>query len=286
MSKIVDEVKASIRKFNVWAAVDITPKMAEELLELNIQNRPLKERTVALYTKEMTQGNWQFNGGSIVFSKEGRMIDGQHRLTAIVRSGTTQKFNIQTGLEDGAFATIDIGKVRSAGDVLAIEGHKQSTIMAQAVKLIINYDSNNMLRGKSMEKTERVTHQELLAWVEKRDKDVLAEHVSMGSKYHVSCKLLGSSTYTAFLYLFARKNLSQAKEFFDKFTTGEDISSKKNSPIYYLRQKLINNQGSKTEKYDSVHKYALLVKAWNNWRDHKEISRLYWTSEEGFPKIK
>lgn len=286
MSKISELVKENMKKVMVFPSISITPAIAKELLELNTDNRPVKERTVLLYSEEMKAGNWKFNGDSIRFSKAGRLIDGQHRLMAIIKSGTTQIFNVQTGLDDDSFAVIDIGKNRSAGDVLAMAKYKSPSILAAAAKIIMAYDSGMLANNKNMQKHERTSHQDILNWLESKDTVVLSACVDKAGKYNRNAKLFAPGTYAAFLYLFSRKNVQQAEEFFEKFSTGEGISSKSDSSIYILRQKLINIQASKTMNFDVDHRYALLIKAWNLFRKKKEVKKLYWSTDEEFPKIK
>ena len=40
----------------------------------------------------MRNGLWELNGAAIVIDEFGNLIDGQHRLSAVVESGTTQQF--------------------------------------------------------------------------------------------------------------------------------------------------------------------------------------------------
>ena len=64
----------------------ITPEMAEQYLSYNAKHRPIKEKKVNEYVVEMVQGNWKLNGKTVCFDRNGRLLNGQHRLTAVVRS--------------------------------------------------------------------------------------------------------------------------------------------------------------------------------------------------------
>lgn len=67
----------------------ITPADAARLLESNTGNfRKVNERTVARYAAEMARGEWQLNGEAIKFAGS-KLVDGQHRLNAIIKSGET-----------------------------------------------------------------------------------------------------------------------------------------------------------------------------------------------------
>ena len=64
----------------------ITPEQAQEYLDYNAKHRPIKEKKVDEYMHEMVNGSWKLNGKTICFDWNGRLLNGQHRLTAVVRS--------------------------------------------------------------------------------------------------------------------------------------------------------------------------------------------------------
>ena len=89
----------------------ITPALAEKYLSTNVEHqRHINTPKVALYAKMMKDGDWALDGQSIKFAKNGRsqvLIDGQHRLHAIILSGVPVEMVVQRGLELSAFKTLD-----------------------------------------------------------------------------------------------------------------------------------------------------------------------------------
>ena len=69
--------------------VTLTPALAAEWLNSNTCNRPLSTLRASRYARDMKAGDWRFNGETISFTADGRLVDGQHRLTAVVESGVT-----------------------------------------------------------------------------------------------------------------------------------------------------------------------------------------------------
>ena len=62
----------------------ITPAMATELLKTNSNNRPVKEKRILKYAKDMLEGNWiAETGETIKVLLNGKLGDGQHRLMAV-----------------------------------------------------------------------------------------------------------------------------------------------------------------------------------------------------------
>jgi hypothetical protein len=68
--------------------VEVTPAIAQEWLKGNCKNRPLNEAKVAFFAEKMRCGQWQLKGGFPVKRLEnGRLLNGQHRLNAVIRAG-------------------------------------------------------------------------------------------------------------------------------------------------------------------------------------------------------
>ena len=62
----------------------ITPELAAEFLKKNKSNRPLSSKHVIALAGSIERGEWMFTGESIKFSESDTLLDGQHRLSAIV----------------------------------------------------------------------------------------------------------------------------------------------------------------------------------------------------------
>src|SRR5262245_36541087 len=95
------------------ALVDLDPTKRDRLV------RPSK---VAEYARDMEAERWDVNGETLKMSSEGRILDGHHRLHACLKAKTAFRTGVVTNVPDEAFKSIDIGKVRSAGDLYQIAG--------------------------------------------------------------------------------------------------------------------------------------------------------------------
>lgn len=103
--------------------VTITPSIAEHMLtHCNTLNRKLNKRWVLFLADAIKKGEWQLNGEAIIFSKDLRLIDGQHRLEAIVAAGKEIESYVTTNIPDEHFVSIDTGHTRSGSHVLGIGG--------------------------------------------------------------------------------------------------------------------------------------------------------------------
>ena len=114
----------------------ITPDYAAALLAKNTSNRPFTSSHADTIANGIRRGEWKLNGDAIRISDDGVLLDGQHRLTAIVRAGVPVQSVVIGGLPRDVFDTIDIGaKRRSTADVLAIHGEKHYTTLSAAAYL-------------------------------------------------------------------------------------------------------------------------------------------------------
>lgn len=101
--------------------VNISPEIAEQYLKTNANNRKLNDKRVRQYAEDMSNGKWQLNGESIKFNKSGMLIDGQHRLSAIIKSGTSVQMLVTWGIDDSV-TTLDRGQGRTTAQCFAFGG--------------------------------------------------------------------------------------------------------------------------------------------------------------------
>lgn len=103
-------------------AMLVTPAMAQEWLDnSNIGNRRLRAWWAIALAAAMTRGEWILTHQGIAFDQNGRLIDGQHRLRAIIASGQPCMMFVFTGLDPRAFMAIDTGVKRSTADTTGLE---------------------------------------------------------------------------------------------------------------------------------------------------------------------
>lgn len=94
----------------------VTPEEARKLLTHNINNRALRTSIVRRLADDMRNGHWRTTHQGIAIASTGRILDGQHRLHAIVEANTPVQLMVATGLDEDAFRYIDCGQKRLAAD--------------------------------------------------------------------------------------------------------------------------------------------------------------------------
>jgi hypothetical protein len=255
--------------------VTITPKLAEAFLENNHTNRPLKPRHIAGLTQSMKEGDWKINGDTICVSKSGTIIDGQHRLHAIVKSQTTIQSWIIAGLDEDVFNTIDIGKKRTVADTLACRGEKNTTTLASSLRLLNEYycgavETNPLCSTSDIEK-------------------VLEEHPDMRESIFQSKGIKGLATpavITTCNYLFRKTSRLLAASFFTQLSQGTGLE--RGYPIHTLRERLVSNALSKS-KLSTPYIFGLFILAFNHYVRGTKVFVLKLEQKDGkminFPKV-
>ncbi|MFZ4767143.1 MAG: hypothetical protein ACOYMN_19495 [Roseimicrobium sp.] len=103
-------------------AVQLTPGVATRLLERNMHNRKLSEKVIQKYVSEIRAGEWRLTPGGIGFNDRGELVDGQHRLHAIVRAQTTVPMLITLSLPAASQEKVDRQRRRTLFDALFLAG--------------------------------------------------------------------------------------------------------------------------------------------------------------------
>lgn len=253
---------------------EITPEMAQVMLQRNTKNRPVNQSQLNRLTKEIIEDRWKVNGDAIRFNGKA-LVDGQHRLMAVIKAGKPIKTLVVEGLDSDVFQTIDIGKARSQGDTLAVEGHSNAKELAAMLSHIERY-----MTGRCLARTS-YTNAEILALAAKYPdaKDYM-------TKCHHGRGLVPRSLLMACNYLFSKKDPEKAAWFIQALISGKDISDE--HAVYVLRERLMRNALSKS-KLSSPYVFALIIKAWNADRQGKKLKVLKFCEEgdsgEAFPIV-
>lgn len=102
-------------------------------------NRPVRVGVVSQYAEMMKRGDWKLTHQGVAFDTHGILIDGQHRLMAIVKANVVVPMMVTRDTPEGAFSSIDCGVHRSVSDRLNINV-KVAAILTCAINIM---DGNN-----------------------------------------------------------------------------------------------------------------------------------------------
>lgn len=103
--------------YTTYELVDPTTA-AKWLLQNSVKNRLIDQRVVQKYAADMTAGRWSTIHQGICFNTEGTLVDGQHRLSAIIRSGVPIRIGVTRNAPVEFDAPVDRGRMRSEAVIL------------------------------------------------------------------------------------------------------------------------------------------------------------------------
>lgn len=254
-------------------AETITPQRAAQLLERNVRNRKLDDSTVRKYVMAMEEGRWVPLASQISLGDDGVLLDGQRRLSAVIKSGIAQQFVMVRGLPDEAQDNMDTQKRRTAGGQFQITGESSGSALAAAVKVAARYDLG--ARGAAI-----FSSNELAGYPKGypdmgQAREFLEEHPELRDsvRYGARLRKIGVSGQVAslFAWLFQQVALDpEVEEFYQALASGAGLAS--DSPIFVLREKLIASRNDKRSTRPKEIVAAEIIKAWNCWREGRRAT--------------
>lgn len=115
----------------------ITPERAAELLDRNRgDNRNLAASRIARYSKILEKGEWAVTHQGLAIDSDGHLMDGQHRLEAIVNSGKGATMMVCSDMDPEIFHKLDAGLARSAQSFLQGPYRSARTALARTMMQI------------------------------------------------------------------------------------------------------------------------------------------------------
>lgn len=254
----------------------ITPALAAEMLSYNTRNRPLTPSVVDRYAEQMADGKWGYTRVPVIFSDKGRLIDGQHRLSAIVQSGEVVFVDVAFGAPDETFDLIDVGKKRTAGDIFAINGVKDATHVAAATAWVFKYFRGSM-HGGGLDLSIGDLYEFYLSH------EGIIDSLSVGRKFGKS-RLTTPSLMTAMHYLCARISRSQADAYFETLGDGFGATGKFD-PALVVRNKLIE-AATVNERLSTSVVAGLTATGWNQMRSKLSGRGLRYNATKPCPRLR
>lgn len=260
----------------------ITPQRARQLLDSNAENQRLpKKNKIPQYARDMAAGNWHANTGeTIKVDVDGRVLDGQNRLRAVIMADTSIYFDIAYDVPTDAMQVIDTGVSRTAADVLRIAGAASRFRSAAIVRWVIMWDAGlPMGNGGTLRPTTSEVMQRYLAEPAAFD---------AAGKRAGDCQGCGLGTGSAAgvaHYLFGRMDMELTQQFFDQYVSGANLPPK--SAVLTLRNRMARIKADRITRQEQL---ALFIRAFNAFHEGRTLDQLIIVkndlSNSNFPALK
>lgn len=240
----------------------ITPAKAQEYLNKSGGNRNISKVVVDSYALTMKQGKWLLNGEPIVFDVDDILLNGHHRLHAIIKAGVAIKTFVTRGVEHDSYTTFDCGRHRTVGQLIGMQGIANYNTVAASITTSFKL-ANNMVVGENhgLDKGRGRTNSMMIEMFN-QDRDLYVScglfAVEMRNRCSIlECSIIGGVTH--FLVRHCGYNIEFVKGFFRSVCSLDTCEI----PILdLLRKRLIENKTTLRKTPRSVI-VALLIKTWN-----------------------
>lgn len=256
--------------------VEMTAALAKKLLASNAENnRNMRQGKVDQYVRDMLAGHWPITGETVKVDTNGVLIDGQHRLTAVLQAAKLRAdigvpMLVAYNVDPAVMPVLDTGIPRGLHDLVRVQiGAAQSNLVAAVVRRVLQWEQGNYV-GASGRNGGVPTHTEALARLEK-DVEGFVAAAARGRDIQQLRLAPGAPSGTAF-YLFRQIDAEQAHTFFDHLVTGENLTGS----ILTLRNRFIRADRLRAHEY-----IALYVRTWNAWREGRVLGQVPVTSNNG-----
>jgi hypothetical protein len=255
--------------------IEITPTLAEQWLGQNHGNRNQRGRKITAYARDILNGRWMTTGDTIKFDWNDRLIDGQHRLEAVVEARQTIVALVVRGLDPRVQDVLDVNARRSGSDVLQFNGIKHGTTLIAAVARISTAWDQGLLKRSTSMGTAEMTNSEVLEWYF-ANQDV-TNAVALASRVFKHINSTPSATAFAIL-LTERIDASDAIEFWmsiaDMRTNG--AGDPRNTLLKTFRR--FEDQG--TARTTAL-QLGVFFRAWNAWRENRTVQKFPAEASDG-----
>lgn len=262
----------------------ITPELAKEWLQNNKhpKQRSIRPNRVAEFARAMRDGKWVLNGESLIFSKEGCILTGQHRLLACVMANTAFQTVVTFGVEnkdDSTFISIGNNISKSGADIAKEAGYTANLdqLMSSA-GLLYSYENGNVSigtggikNGSNLERLECLKrHPDLVESIKYVNTSVLKKSRTALSLIH---------------YIGSKKHPTETEKFLEQVKLGVDLEE--GSPALLLRDRILIEQTAALRKELHIrtgYRFAIAIKAYNMYIKDKKLKNLIFNpSKEEFP---
>lgn len=251
--------------------VTLTPEDAMALLESNASNRPLNDQHVRRIARQIVDGKWRFNGDTIKVSSTNDILDGQHRLWAIIEAKMSVVTIVVRGIEPDAFATIDtLRKPRSGSDVLALLGAtSHRVVISTALQWLTRW------QRKCLETYRAPSNRIENSDVEQayRDNPGIMRAAESASRLR---GLANPGIIAFFYFVLTNRNPDLAERMMHTLENPAGVGI--NDPFFRLRVYFTSDKARK----DPLTTIVFMIKAANAAHEGREIKTLSWRNQGSF----
>lgn len=257
----------------------VAPAMAKSWLEhRNLErNRRYSSAIEAKYASEMRAGLWKTSHQGIAFDWDGFLLDGQHRLGAIVRYGHPVKLDVRVGCDPNTFDVLDVGHKRAANQLIQ---HTHAKTMSAAARFLGAIDGT-IRSGVTRQGVyaHRPSSAEVLQVI--ADWPELANFAASAAHCRKRAQVLAAPHLAVLAQAARTRYADRVPSWLDGIAYGESLTG--TDPRLHLRNRFASERRALTNQQPMS--YALIVRAWNAHATEASMGVLRVRGDEQMPVV-
>lgn len=248
--------------------VHATPKLAEEWLGLNHGNRSKRGAHIGRIARDMEAGNFMITGDAIKFDTKGKLIDGQHRLSAIVESGTSHWILVIRDLDTRVQDVLDSQAKRSGRDALFFNGVQGNRNVIAALAKVDISRAAGKLKNPLQDSMVQVTNSEIVDWYIEADGVDVA--VQMAIRFYKNIK----SSPTPLAYAIMATGAIDFEDSLEFFNSLNEMRTDGIGDPRHTLLRILDQAGKNNKKLLTATQIYYFLRAWNAWRDGEKLKKM------------
>lgn len=269
------ELKCNLKFLTEDEATEITPAMAQELLDNSRCIKPLRPNDVDRLVGEFNHDNFEFNGATITLNTDGYLIDGQTRLAACVKANKSFKTFIVHGVDIDGQYTKDTGRSRNVVQYLGTHGYKYPRALSASAQII-----HNIMLARDDDTKDGIieinkvtaTHQEIMDIIENEPNLQECVNRIFPEKSQYMTSAIYHLIVLDYLHRYIANKPDMADEFID-ILSGKRVEDM-DHPITRLRATFIGNIQRTNTKIKTSKQTMYMIRAYNLLAEGKHCKGL------------
>lgn len=263
----------------------ISPAKAKEYLRTSEGNRPISKVIMRSYADTMLRGGWMLNGVPIIFDCEGHLIDGHHRLSAVVEANIPVSFDVARGVPKNSFTTYDCGRRRNIGQILAMQGVKHYNLVGSIVVANDRLIKSGRLWENNAVVSGRLNTNNDLYELYRKDPQGYCDTANKVKSWIDRCRILVGSWAGGLYYYLTHTGGYTEEEVTPYFEAIYSLDSDSKTPAGLLR-KVITKEAVEGRRLSGQTLWVFIVKTWNAYITGTSIKILrYQEGREDIPTL-
>jgi hypothetical protein len=241
---------------------EMTPKRARDLLEASLgqKQRALANGRVERIAHSIVEGQWKVTHQGIALSPEGYILDGQHRLAAIVRANIPVTMMVAYDADPDTFDVIDTGAARTAANTLQVAGYVGANGLSACSRMLLTYDRIKTSRTPPKSATAKLTTADVIRLMNTDRGQLILDSQSDAGSLATAWGRYGSRSWVMAGQVLLRE-AGHSKEQLDTFNARlrDGAFLEPGSPILAFRRFVMSDTGLARLAKDSKSYVALAV---------------------------